>query len=324
MSKRIALLFTVFLVLLLVFTSCKGKGSDINTPDTHEGNDEVEDELTRETIVYYADDAGYLVPVMRKIPWVEGIAKATIEVMMDTPEQQESLMIMGLRPLLPTDAKILGMSIVDGIAKVDFNNALLECKDALSESNMIQGLVMSLSGFSTIDKVQFMFNGQILEKMPHGTLVGSPIGPMDLNLEMSDDVAGEASKVNIYFHSRSVSQFDYLVPVTRVTSSMHPTLENTIEEWLKGPVDKDNMTLDLPYDTKLLGIQMKDGVTYINFSKEFNNIASDPKSEEMVLRALKLITSHYPEVEQLKILVENKEYKNADIIDDLPVFANEY
>jgi germination protein M len=244
--------------------------------------------------------------------------------MMDTPEQQESLMIMGLRPLLPTDAKILGMSIVDGIAKVDFNNALLECKDALSESNMIQGLVMTLSGFSTIDKVQFMFNGQILEKMPHGTLVGSPIGPMDLNLEMSDDVAGEASKVNIYFHSRSVSQFDYLVPVTRVTSSMHPTLENTIEEWLKGPVDKDNMTLDLPYDTKLLGIQMKDGVTYINFSKEFNNIASDPKSEEMVLRALKLITSHYPEVEQLKILVENKEYKNADIIDDLPVFANEY
>src|SRR5690554_504166 len=83
-------------------------------------------------------------------------------------------------------------------------------------------------------------------------------------------------------------------------------------------------SLDLPYDTKLLGIQMKDGVTYINFSKEFNNIASDPKSEEMVLRALKLITSHYPEVEQLKILVENKEYKNADIIDDLPVFANEY
>lgn len=324
MSKRIALLFTVFLVLLLVFTSCKGKGSDNNTPDTHEGNDEVEDELTRETIVYYADDAGYLVPVMRKIPWVEGIAKATIEVMMDTPEQQESLMIMGLRPLLPTDAKILGMSIVDGIAKVDFNNALLECKDALSESNMIQGLVMTLSGFSTIDKAQFMFNGQILEKMPHGTLVDSPIGPMDLNLEMSDDVAGEASKVNIYFHSRSVSQFDYLVPVTRVTSSMHLTLENTIEEWLKGPVDKDNMTLDLPYDTKLLGIQMKDGVTYINFSKEFNNIASDPKSEEMVLRALKLITSHYPEVEQLKILVENKEYKNADIIDDLPVFANEY
>lgn len=277
MSKRIALLFTVFLVLL-VFTSCKGKGSDINTPDTHEGNDEVEDELTRETIVYYADDAGYLVPVMRKIPWVEGIAKATIKVMMDTPEQQESLIIMGLRPLLPTDAKILGMSIVDGIAKVDFNNALLECKDALSESNMIQGLVMTLSGFSTIDKVQ----------------------------------------------CRSVSQFDYLVPVTRVTSSMHPTLENTIEEWLKSPVDKDNMTLDLPYDTKLLSIQMKDGVTYINFSKEFNNIASDPKSEEMVLRALKLITSHYPEVEQLKILVENKEYKNADIIDDLPVFANEY
>jgi germination protein M len=118
------------------------------------------DELIRETIIYYEDDAGYLVPVMRKIPWVEGIAKYTLRMMMDTPEQHEDLLMMGLRPLLPGDTEILGMSIKDGIAKLDLNEAVLNCKDAAEESNMIQGIVLTLTEFSTIDKVQFLFNGK--------------------------------------------------------------------------------------------------------------------------------------------------------------------
>ena len=34
-----------------------------------------EDDNTRETLVYYQNDAGYLVPVMYRITWEEGIAK---------------------------------------------------------------------------------------------------------------------------------------------------------------------------------------------------------------------------------------------------------
>ncbi|HZK34409.1 MAG TPA: GerMN domain-containing protein [Bacillota bacterium] len=324
MLKKLAVLISVFLVILLFLTGCGDKDMDVDPESTPGDTNEFDDELTRETVIYYADDAGYLVPVMRKIPWVEGIAKATIGLMIDTPDQQESLMIMGLRPLLPAEAKILGMSIIDGVARVDFNEAVLECKDAISENNMIQGLVMTLAGFSTVDKVQFLFDGEIIETMAHGTLVGTPISPIDINIEMSEDTTPEGAKVNVYFQSTSISQFDYLVPVTRITSSMNATLETAIEELLKGPKDEDNMTIDIPQDTKLLGIQMTDGITYINFSKEFNNLAADPKSEEMVLRALKLIASHYPEIQQLEILVDDKEYARAVHLDDLPVFANEY
>ncbi|HOB20353.1 MAG TPA: GerMN domain-containing protein [Candidatus Atribacteria bacterium] len=324
MIKRIVLFTSVLLVVLIAFTSCSTKQLGNDPEKTPENTDELNGELFRETIVYYADDAGYLIPVMRRIPWVEGIAKATLRVMMDTPDQQESLMMMGLRPLLPEDAEILGMSIKDGVAKVDFNEAVLNCKDAVAETNMVQGVVLTLAGFSTIDKVQFMFNGKIIDKMPFGTKVGEPISPMDINVETYDGVMPDGAKVTVYFQSTSVSQYDYLIPVTRITNAMNATFETALEELLAGPKDTDNMTIDIPQGTKLLGLQMTNGVTYINFSKEFSSLAADPNSEAMVLRAIKMVASHFPEIEQLEILVDGKKYVDATQIDDIPVFANEY
>ena len=324
MRKKIWLLTAVLLIFVLISAGCskKDEGS-VNPEDTPPINEEP-DELIRETIVYYEDDAGYLVPVMRKIPWVEGIAKYTLSVMMDTPEQQEDLIMMGLRPLLPADTKILGMSITDGIAKLDLNEAVLDCEDALEESNMIQGIVLTLAEFSTIDKVQFLFNGKILEKLPHGTIVKEHIGPTDINLEMAEDAIAQGAKVTVFFQSTSSSLYDYLIPVTRVTSLENASLQSTINELLKGPMDTDNMKIDIPPDTKLLGIQMDGGVTYLNFSKEFKDIANSEDSEKMVLKAIKMTAMQYPEVEVVEILVEGKPYSGATSLENIPVFANEW
>ena len=69
MSKKILVLAAIMLTLTLVITSCsvfkdEGKEQGPNVPTI---TDEDTDELIRETVVYYQDDAGYLVPVMRKI-----------------------------------------------------------------------------------------------------------------------------------------------------------------------------------------------------------------------------------------------------------------
>lgn len=324
MRKKIWLLTAILLIIVLITAGCGKKDKEeVNPEDIPPISDET-DELIRETIVYYEDDAGYLVPIMRKIPWVEGIAKYTLRTMMDTPEQQEDLLLMGLRPLLPPDTEILGMSIAAGVAKLDLNEAVLDCEDATEESNMIQGIVLTLADFSTIDKVQFMFNGKILDEMPHGTVVKDPIGPTDVNLEMAEDTTAHGATVKVFFQSTSSTLYDYLIPVTRVTSSENSSLETTINELLKGPMDTDNMTIDIPPDTKLLGIQMDDGVTYINFSKEFKNVANSEDSEEMVLKAIKLSAMQHPEVEDVEILVEGKTYSGTINIDDIPVFANEW
>lgn len=324
MRKTIWLLTAILLVIILIITGCnkkeEGEADPVDTPPVSEQTDE----LIRETIIYYEDDAGYLVPVMRKIPWVEGIAKYTLRMMMDTPEQHEDLLMMGLRPLLPGDTEILGMSIKDGIAKLDLNEAVLNCKDAAEESNMIQGIVLTLTEFSTIDKVQFLFNGKVLDTMPHGTVVKEPLGPTDVNLEMADHLSAQGATVKVFFQSTSSTMYDYLIPVTRVTDSENVSLETTINELLKGPMDIDNMTIDIPPETKLLGIQMEDGITYINFSREFNDLVNSKDSEEMVLKAIKLSAMQHPEVQDVEILVEGKAYSGSTSLDEISVFANEW
>lgn len=330
MLRKNIITFTIIIVLLLVLTSCgasknKDEGYDElfeETPSNTE--DGLEDSNLRKTILYYQDDAGYLVPVMRKIPWEEGIAKAALRKMMDSPEEQIDLMFMGLKALLPAETEIIGLSISqDGLAKVDFNEAVMECKDAISENNMVQGVVMTLCSFPTINRVQFLFNGKKVNALKYGTDIENPITPQDINWEMGSDANADGVKVTVFFNSTSTSQYDYLVPITRVTNESVATLETAIQELLKGPTDKENLNIDFPEGTKLIGLEMNQGITYINFSKEFRKLSESSEDEDVTLKALIMTAKQFPEIQEVKILVEGKEYKDANQI-GMSVFANEY
>lgn len=328
MSRKLLLLTAMLLVVVLAATSCgvfRKKSTEVPPAQTSApmmNEQETEEIPIRETLVYYQDDAGYLVPVMRRIPWEEGIAKATLRMMMNNEEQQPDLIAMGLNALLPEGAEVLGMNIVDGVARIDFNHAVLNAPDALAESNMMQGIVMTLAEFSTIETVQFIFEGKILEQMPFGTRVKDPIAPGNVNLEMAAEGA-QGAKVTVFFQSTSPSAYAYLIPVTRITGSMHGSLETALRELLAGPKEPLNMTIDIPQGTQLLGIQMDQGITYINFSSEFNALANSAESEAMVFKAILMTARQFPEVTQVQILVEGKNYAGS-LPNTAPVFANEY
>ena len=81
----------------------------------------VEDDGMRKTTLYFKDENGYLVPVMRRIPWEEGIGKTTLRNMIDTPELRAALDNTGLLPLIPSGTEILYDNRPDtGVCKVDF------------------------------------------------------------------------------------------------------------------------------------------------------------------------------------------------------------
>lgn len=324
MLKKSITFIALLLVFVLIITGC-GKKQEEEPMDEVSANLEREDEEDsnmRETVLYYQDDSGYLVPVMRKIPWEEGIAKAALAKLVDSPETQEDFLSMGLRPLLPANTEILGMSINDGLAKVDLSKEAMECMDAIAESNMVNGVVLTLTEFPTIDRVQFMFDGQIVNTLKFGTKVGEPIEPKDINPELSPDSDGDGARVTVFFHTTSPSQYDYLVPVTRFTSATESSLETAIEELLKGPKADSNLNMDIPVGTELLGVQIDDGIAYINFSKEFAALEDSP-NEEAVLKSIYMTAKQYPEAYHVKIMVDGKEYKGSDWL-ATSVFANEY
>ena len=58
-------------------------------------------EDTRQTVVYYEDGDGYLVPVQRDVARQDGIAKATLELMVQNPRNDMDAARLGLVPIVP-------------------------------------------------------------------------------------------------------------------------------------------------------------------------------------------------------------------------------
>jgi len=167
-----------------------------------------------------------------------------------------------------------------------------------------------------------MFEGKIVDSLKFGTIVGEPIEPKDINPELGPDSDGSGAKVTVFFHTTSPSQYDYLVPVTRFTSASELNLETAIEELLKGPKSDSNLHMDVPVGTKLLGVQIDDGIAYINFSKEFAALEDSP-NESLVLKSIYMTAKQYSEANHVKIMVDGKEYQGSDWL-ATSVFANEY
>ena len=328
-SKNWIIILLLVSILVLAVSGCKAfrkKELDLQKENDAPGLEEEglwEDEgNTRETILFYQDDAGYLVPIMRRIEWEEGIAKAALLKLVDAPEQQQEMLGMGLKSLLPVDTQINGISIKDGLAKVDFNEAAMNYSDALTESNMVQGVVMTLVEFPAIERVQLMFDGKIVDTLKYGTEVGAPIGPERINVALSLNSPGDGAEVTVFYCSTSPSRYEYLVPVTRITSQPSATIETAMEELLQGPKPGSNLHLEIPEGVKMLGVQMDDGITYLNFSKELESLRQS-ENEMAVLKAITMTAREFTGVSAVKLLVEGNEYGDGQPM-VMSAFANEF
>ena len=126
---------------------------------------------TVSTVVYYQDNYGYLVPVQCKVPAEDGIAKATLSMMVKSTANDMQAARLGLRTVLPENISI-DLDIAGGLARIDLGEEALEMPDAAAEGNMITAIVQALTEFPTVEKVEFLIGGQKLETLPprHGCL----------------------------------------------------------------------------------------------------------------------------------------------------------
>jgi len=86
---------------------------------------------------------------------------------------------------------------------------------------------------------------------------------------ISSQPAETKTKITLYFSDK---QAMYLVPVEReVVKKGNESMEElTVKELIKGP-ENSNLVKTIPEGTKLLSLQVVDGIAYVNFSKEFKN-----------------------------------------------------
>ena len=241
-------------------------------------------------------------PVTRQVDKTDGIAKATLNLMVQSSANDLAAARLGLKTTVPEGTKF-DLDIADGKARVDLSKEALNCQNAEQETLMVQSVAQALCTFDSVDEVSFLFDGQKRSKLTWGTDVSGVFTGDHLNLESVETMAG-ANSVQLYFPSSSGRM---LVPVTRTVFS-DADVTTAILELVKGPKKDSGLTAPLPEDCGLLGVSMKDGIVTINFTKEFMEAA---KAENGIqsLRAVMFTAAQFPGVKQVKIAVEGEPYQ---------------
>ena len=274
---------------------------------------------TVSTVVYYQDNYGYLVPVMCNVAYEDGIAKATLKRMVQSPENDMNAAKLGLRTVLPENTSF-DLDIHDGLARIDLSKEVLEMSDAAAESNMVTAIVQTLTEFDTVDRVEFLVGGQKLEKLPHGTDISGSFERGEINLETNVSTSGSASlePVKLYFPCESGN---VVVPVTRMVYST-PDVNTAVLELAKGPSTQSPLERALPAGCGLIDVQVEDGVAKVNFTQEFAQMVEDSDGGRMALKALVLTCTQFEGIDSVEIYVEGEPYDPGEGTLSVPSFAN--
>lgn len=157
----------VVIALLLAFIVCAGLGgcaaNKKGTPSKPSNDQKEKKPETMQVAVYFLKDTGtdlYLVREEHTIPKTTQVAKAAVEELINGQPAAENAF-----KVLPKGTKVLGVSINDGLATVDFSREVLEANVGSSgEALGIQSIVNTLTEFPTINKVSFKVEGKIDER----------------------------------------------------------------------------------------------------------------------------------------------------------------
>lgn len=257
------------------------------------------------TVCWYEDGDGYLVPVTRQIPMQDGIAKATLALMVESSENDLAAARMGLTNVIPEGVEI-DLDISGGKARVDLSEEALNCASAEEELLMVQGVAAALCGFDTVEEVSFLFDGQKRSMLTHGTDVSGVFNADSVNMEsvatFSDSAHADA--VQLYFPSASGRM---LVPVTRTVFSP-ADMTTAILELAKGPKTDSGLECPIPGQCGVKSVSVKNGVATIDFTKEFAAVAQSTDGGHQAVQAVLFTASQFPGVKKVSILVEGKPF----------------
>lgn len=141
--------------------------------------------------LYYQNADAMIMPVSREIPRQEGIARAAVSGLIDSPLCREELDYYKLYPVLPAGTEILGLTIRDGIATIDFNDNILNYNSIRDEINIFSSIVYTLTEFDTIDNVIIWVNGY-----------------QDIDLKFDSDISGHLNRENIMINGDKLNSSD--------------------------------------------------------------------------------------------------------------------
>lgn len=200
----------------------------------------------------------------------------------------------GFSSIIPDGTKVLNITIDNGIAKVNFNEYLLETNENLEEK-VIEAIIYTLTELDEIDSIIIYINGEILSKLPKSniTLPTTLNRNFGINKEYNITSKDNINKTTIYYISK-FNNDEYYVPVTKVTNDPRSKIEIIIDELSSSKSYNTNLMSYLDNNTKIVSFEEEADKLTIEFNELiFSDIDTKNILEEVIYTISHSINDNY-------------------------------
>ncbi|MBZ4645117.1 MAG: germination protein [Petroclostridium sp.] len=254
--KKIFLVSVLLLIIAFMWGCSMGRGDIKKSADMLQAKPQNKQKINlyftdKENSKILSETREVVVEDTKKLP------KIAIQELLKGPVSLE------MKKAIPEGTKLLDIKQEGTLVTVNFSKEYYKSGD-IGEIVARFSLVNTLSDLPNIQKVLILVEGKELIGPS-----GKPFGPLG-----KDDVVFEAAPsekdkttLTLYFAGNG---WENLVPEKRVVvvKDNEPVEKYVIEELIKGPKDK-NLFATVPAQTKLLSIETKEGICFVNLSNEF-------------------------------------------------------
>lgn len=249
MKRCISAIEVLLLSVVLMLTGC-GK---TEAPHTQTSESKVS-----ASIYYISGNGSDLVAEKTEVPDTsrKGQLKYLVEQLINPPDGKTSPLCDG--------TKLNSVTMKDDVAVVDFSKEFSN-KDDLKQTLAPAAVAKTLCSLDFVSGVQILVDGKEAvgaDEKPLGV-----IRENDLVINKGEPTQAPKTTLVLYFSDETA---EYLVPERRnVEIASGSTVEKVIlDELLKGPTEGGHFKT-IPQETKVLSVETKDNVCFVNFSKEF-------------------------------------------------------
>ncbi|AYD41315.1 sporulation/spore germination protein [Clostridium fermenticellae] len=117
---------------------------------------------------------------------------------------------------------------------------------------------------------------------------------------------GNTLDLDLYFNSSSSPDNFKISTEERIIKRDELLGEAIINELIKGPSIKSKLTPLLPKKSRLVSFSIKDGIAYINFSKE-TNVSMSYQMEKACIKSIILSLRPVSSIKKVKFYIEGKD-----------------
>ena len=235
----------ILLASLVLLAGCKGAGGE-------EGDG---------PFLYYVNTDGTDL-VKQEAKSLEGDPKEAVSYLLDA--LQEKTDTIDYKSAFPQKVTVEDWTLEEGRLKLFFTQDY-EDMDQAAEVLLKAAVVQTLTQVEGVDSVEFFVGDKPLARKD-GTAVGPMTAEEFIQNTGSSLHSYQVGNFSLYFAGKEGKLVREAVEV-RYNSNISAE-KQIIEQLIQGP-DGDEAIPTLPEDTKLLGISVRDGVCYVNFSEEF-------------------------------------------------------